>query len=115
MLHSYNLILKTVINLLQWNYYINLTKEITSISDEDLDVTMHSRKTLLFHNQEPWVKTEGYDDFDVPIGCYDGAEVCQLVDQILLTKNHLDYIGMIDLVSYKILQVHKQNVKRKLL
>ena len=88
---------------------------MTSISDEDLDITMHSRKFLLFHNQEPWVKTEGYDDFDVPIGCYDGAEVCQLVDQILLTKNHLDYIGMIEFVLYKILQVHKQNVKRKLL
>ena len=37
---------------------------------------MQSRKTLLFHNQEPWVKQDGDEDFDVPMGCCDGAEIC---------------------------------------
>ena len=47
---------------------------------------MQSRKTLLFHNQEPWVKRETDEDFDVPMGCYDGADVCELVGSHLLNK-----------------------------
>ena len=55
---------------------IQFVKEIRSIPDEDFDITMQSRKTIPFHNQEPWVKREGDEDFDVPMRCYDGAEVC---------------------------------------
>ena len=40
---------------------------------------MQSRKTLLFNNEEPWVKKHGDEEFDVPMGCFDGAEVCDLV------------------------------------
>ena len=40
---------------------------------------MPSRKTLLFSDGEPWVKKDQENDFDVPMGCYDGAEVCKLV------------------------------------
>ena len=47
---------------------IQFAKEVTSISDKDLDIVKQSRKTFLFHNQEPWVKREGDDDFDVPMG-----------------------------------------------
>ena len=43
---------------------------------------MQARKTLLFQNGEPWVKKSGTEDFDVPMGCYDGAEVCELVGLI---------------------------------
>ena len=49
-------------------------------------IIMQSRKTILFHNQEPWVKREGDEDFDVPMGCYDGVEVCKLVGSHLLNK-----------------------------
>ena len=45
------------------NFYLSITKElyksiqfakeITSMPDKDLDIIMQSRKTLLFHNQEP--------------------------------------------------------------
>lgn len=33
----------------------------------------------------PW-NTVGNEDFDVPIGCLDGAEVCELVGLLNLTK-----------------------------
>ena len=59
--------------------FIQFTKEITSVPDEDLHIIMHSRKTILFHNQELWEKREGGDDFYVPMGCYDGAEIYELV------------------------------------
>ena len=42
---------------------------------------------LLFHENTPWVKKEGNEDFDIPMGCFDGAEVCKLVGTYIL--NHL--------------------------
>ena len=65
---------------------IQFAKEITSISDEDLNVIIQSRKTLLFHNQELCVKSEGDENFDVRKGCYDGVEVNELVGSHLLNK-----------------------------
>ena len=47
---------------------------------------MQSRKILLFSDGEPWVKKDDEDDFDVPMGCYDGAEVCELVGIYLLNQ-----------------------------
>ena len=45
---------------------------------------MESRKTLLFNNEIPWIKKEGNGNFDVPMGCHDGAEVCEIVGSYLL-------------------------------
>ena len=47
---------------------------------------MQPRKTLLFNNSKPWVKKTGNENFDVPMGCYDGAEVCELVGTYILNK-----------------------------
>ena len=30
---------------------------------------------LLFHHEEPWMKKNGEEHFDVPIGCRDGGEM----------------------------------------
>ena len=51
---------------------------------------MQARKTLLFHESVPWVKRSGNEDFNVPMGSYDGAEVCELVGAFLL--NNLGHI-----------------------
>ena len=40
----------------------------------------------LFHNNQPWDKKSGDLDFDVPMGGYDGAEICQLVGFFILNK-----------------------------
>ena len=40
---------------------------------------MHSRKTLLFWQDSAWVKKESDEDFDIPMGCYDGAVICKPV------------------------------------
>ena len=45
---------------------------------------MQSRKTLLFSKKVSWVKKERDEDFDVPMGCYDGAEVCEIVGSYIL-------------------------------
>ena len=45
-----------------------------------------SRKTLLFNEKIPWVKKDGSEDFDVLMGCFDVAEVCELVGTFFLSK-----------------------------
>ena len=47
---------------------------------------MHSRKTLLLHENEPWVKRKGNKNFDVSMGCLDGAEVRDLTGLYILSR-----------------------------
>ena len=56
------------------------------MTERDLSIIMQSRITLLFQNSEPWVKKFGNENFDVPMGCYNGAEICELVDSFILNK-----------------------------
>ena len=45
---------------------------------------IQSRRTLLFNKKEPWLEKYGDEEFDVPVGCFDGAEVCELVGVYIL-------------------------------
>ena len=54
--------------------------EITPCEEE---IIMHSRRSLLFNGGFNWVKQDG-TDFDVTMGSYDGAEVCELVGLYML-------------------------------
>ena len=64
---------------------LNFAKEIIDISREDMQILCHVRKSLLFSNEKPWMKREG-NFFDVAMGAYDGAEVCELVGIFMLNK-----------------------------
>ena len=46
---------------------------------------MHARKSLLFSNGTSWVKKDS-NMFDVTMGCYDGAEICELVGLFILNE-----------------------------
>ena len=65
---------------------LDYARQFTTVSDEDVEIIMHSRKTLLFNNNEPWVKKGDSPMFDVAMGSYDGAEVCELVGLYILYK-----------------------------
>ena len=39
-----------------------------------------------FSDGEPWVEKDDEDDFDIPMGCYNGAELCELVGTYLLNQ-----------------------------
>ena len=68
----------TLIKAFDW------AKSLVDISDSDEKIVMHARRSLLFHNGEAWIKKDG-SDFDVTMGSYDGAEVCELVGLYLLS------------------------------
>ena len=73
------------ISLELFNEALNFAKTL-GISETEVSKMMPPRKTLLFNDSKPWLKKFGNEDFDVPIGCFDGAEVCELVGSFILTK-----------------------------
>ena len=60
------------------NSAIEFATNYTYVSNNDREIIYHARKSLLFNNNETWVKKSGHT-FDVTMGAYDGAEVCKLV------------------------------------
>ena len=56
----------------------------TNISNDDIRIIKHSRKSLLFHNTDAWKKKSEFC-FDVTMGILDGAEVCELVGIFILS------------------------------
>ena len=93
---------------------IQFEKEITWISEEDLDIIMKSRKPL-FHNQELLVKRIRDEDFGVSMGCCHGAEIWELVSSYFLNKSSnisdKESVGL----DRDDGQVIKQNISGKLL
>ena len=62
---------------------INFDNDYANIDDEAISTIMHARKSLLFCNGDLWMKKSGAE-FDVTMGSFDGAEVCELVGLYLL-------------------------------
>ena len=71
------------------SYYPSITQKLFSdtlqwadnfynFSTQEKEVVQHARKSYLFQNGNPWVKKND-ENFDVTMGSYDGAEVCELV------------------------------------
>ena len=66
---------------------LSWASSLADISHEDISIIKHARKTLLFNNGKPWIKNNNSNLFDVTMGSYDGAEICDLVGFFIL--NHL--------------------------
>ena len=54
---------------------IHFAKKYTKITNQDIGIIMHSRKSILIHNGFPWVKKDSDGMFDVTMGHFDRAEV----------------------------------------
>ena len=52
---------------------------LIDIPDEDIRIIRHSRQSLLFAKERTWMKKDGNGLFDVTMGSYDGAELCELI------------------------------------
>ena len=63
---------------------LNFARNHTKILKKDFDLVLHARRSLLFNNNEPWIKRQE-EHFDVTMGAYDGAEVCEIVGIYLLS------------------------------
>ena len=63
---------------------LSWASRLADISHEDISIIKHAKKSLLFNNGK---KNNNSNLFDVTMGSYDGAEICELVGLFIL--NHL--------------------------
>ena len=66
--------------------HIHIHIYIYIYTDQEMSIITQSRNTLLFNKNQPWVKRSGNEEFDVPMGCFDGAELCETIGIYILTK-----------------------------
>ena len=65
---------------------ISYAKSLIDITEEEYSIIMHSRKIILFQNSKPWVKQDRNEEFDVHMGCYNEAEICELVGSFIFNQ-----------------------------
>ena len=65
------------------NLSLKFAQTFNVISSDQLEIIRHCRKSVLFNDSSTWVKKTN-EAFDVAMGSYDGAEVCELVGLFIL-------------------------------
>ena len=70
---------------------IQFARKHAEISVSDCEIIFQARKSFLFHNNIAWEKSKN-KEFDVTMGSYDGAEICDLVGLFILS--HLQDLGI---------------------
>ncbi len=65
---------------------LDFARKFTEISNDDVDIILLSCKTILLNGGATWAKKNCDGLFDIPMGSFHGAEVCELVGLFLLDK-----------------------------
>ena len=63
---------------------LDYAKQFKSSTPKDVQLITHVRKSLLFTDDCTWMKRSKDPSFDVTMGSFDGAEVCELVGLYIL-------------------------------
>ena len=87
----------------------HFTKKHTKITNQEIDIIMHSRKSILLHNGSPWAKKDNDGLFNVTMGSFYGAEVSELVGLCILNNlaNKYGTTNNIELHRYDGLAIFK--------
>ena len=80
-------------------FYPSITEDLlrkalefrSEISDQDRDIIIKAKSSLLFNKSEAWCKRATESLFDVTMGSFDGAETCELVGSYLLSQLPPEY------------------------
>ena len=64
---------------------LEFAKQHVTIKSKDRETIFHARKSLLYKEGEPWIKKQS-NNFNVAMGSYDGAEVCELIGIFMLKE-----------------------------
>ena len=60
---------------------LTFARQHLHLTENEISIINHTRKSLLFNGDETWIKKES-NLFDVTMGAFDGAEICELVGTI---------------------------------
>ena len=67
------------------NSALDWASTFTPITPNEREIIIHSKRSLLYFKDSPWVKKQN-PDFDVGMGSFDGAECCDVVGLYLLSQ-----------------------------
>ena len=56
------------------------------LTDKEMNLIIHSCKTILTHKSQTWEKTNSDQLFNVSMGSFNGAEICDLIGLFLLNE-----------------------------
>ena len=65
---------------------LTFAQKYTEITQQEIKIIKHARKSLLFSKDSAWKKRNNNSLFDVTMGSFDGAEICELVGLYILEK-----------------------------
>ena len=65
---------------------LSWASNLAIITKDEISIIKHARKSVLFNDGKPWTKKDSNNLFDVTMGSYDGAEICELVGLFILNK-----------------------------
>ena len=76
---------------------INYAKSISAFTEQQESIIWHSRESLLFNEKSTWTKKD-QSLFDVTMGSFDDAKICELVGHYILhllsSKFNKDQVGL---------------------
>ena len=72
------------------NKGLRFAQEYIDITSKDTQIIYHARKSLLFDEKDTWMKKQSCL-FDVTMGAYDGAEICELLGTYMLSLISEEY------------------------
>ncbi len=65
---------------------LSWASNLAILTKDEISIIKHARKSVLFNDGKPWTKKDSNSLFDVTMGSYDGAEICELVGLFILNK-----------------------------
>ena len=65
---------------------IELSNQFTKSTNDEIDHLMHTCQTIICYDNRIWTKLNNTDNFDIAMGSFHGAEVCDLVGLYILSK-----------------------------
>ena len=102
------------------NKALDFTSNYIEICEEDKEIILQAKQSLLFHDYVPWAKKNSPNTFDVTMGSYDGAESCELVGTYLpcqLPEQIKRQFGLYrddGLGAFRELPRHIENIKKQI-
>ena len=76
---------------------LDFASQYDTITEQEKDIIINAKQSLVFHNNTPWCKKDSNSLFDVTMGSHDGAETCELVGSYLLSELSSKYGNQIGL------------------
>ena len=75
---------------------LDYASRFTHITPQDHHIITHANKSLLYHQNTPWEKKNTSSLFNVMMGSYDGAAICELVSiyMSLITPKFKGQVGL---------------------